>query len=74
MLSYTNVILGNDNSIPIMQEQLQDTVIDNSAINDNSIPISLEQLQDIVIDSSGINDTISQEQFAGQCDWQFWDQ
>jgi hypothetical protein len=57
MLSYTNVILGHDNSIPISQEQLQDIVIDNSGINDNSIPILQEQLQDIVIDNSGIHNT-----------------
>jgi hypothetical protein len=61
MLSYTNVILGHDNSIPILQEQLQDMVIDhsgidNSGINDNSLPILQEQLQDIGPDDFGITD------------------
>jgi hypothetical protein len=49
MLSYTNVILGNDTSISILQQQLQDIAIDNfeidnSGINDNSISILPEQL------------------------------
>jgi hypothetical protein len=51
MLSYKTVILSYDDSIPILQEQLQDNGIDNSEINDKSIPILQDPLLEISVDN-----------------------